>query len=571
MSRDIPNIIVLVAGTVDPINIFSNITKRAISNMGSENVYWQDNVEFIEGLRGLCDQYKNLALFDAHGWSGDNTTGNRQIAGAYLANRLCGSEGESAYYKGYLDREVIFHLIGHSHGGNVLNEFCQRAALAPEWPEQWKINSIVYLSTPFFQKQHLLAEQRLASTCKIINITNEFDITQRVIADFSMQDLLSALNIAYQPTANFTAAVKYIKNLPLLEIITTFTEVFAQPSVLKLLFNSDSYRLDTDKGESAYRKIIVLLGHLQEVMLFFADRTDALATNQADISSITDLYERRLMNTRLKGEVEKVINGLYISFQQIQETLIQKIENQDYRVAPLAGELYPFLTQLIDYFSINQKTAKGPIFDLVGAIINNQIEYFDNTKATPSHQLSEHFLSQLINIDVSQHDPFYNIDNEKRFNAYIQQLEAIEREFSNTGSQMALLKLAASLLVLQPEAVEAMEQLKQLKNTIDSKLGASLLSPKRLAFSMLTMRGNIKPVRLLLNQFQVLLTQYTTLMTAWDLQSLSPLVTDLSYQDNNGQLIAIGSLAYFSVVSHSVSRQQFYNELRIQLEQQLNV
>ena len=154
MSDYTRNIIILVAGTVDPVCRQSSKEVRASSYENNGNYYWKDSPELIRQLKELEEKYENLAFFDKHGWSGNNTISNREIAGAYLANRLCGSNGQAAYYPAYFDIDVAFHLIGHSHGGNVINEFTKRAAVAEEWPEQWKIKSITYLSTPFFNNKH---------------------------------------------------------------------------------------------------------------------------------------------------------------------------------------------------------------------------------------------------------------------------------------------------------------------------------------------------------------------------------------------------------------------------------
>ena len=106
-------------------------------------------------------------------------------------------------YPGWKKEEVHLHLIGHSHGGNVINQFTELIAskemiakstiLKPrkitEFPKLWKVKSITYLSTPFFQKKHQLNHSKLHQQCKIINVYNEYDLTQQLIADFSLVNL----------------------------------------------------------------------------------------------------------------------------------------------------------------------------------------------------------------------------------------------------------------------------------------------------------------------------------------------------------------------------------------------
>ena len=93
----VKNIIVLFAGTTDPLCTTSNTNRRSISYESGDKSYWNDHPIFVEKLNGLCNEYDNVALFDRHGWSGYNTEATRKIAGTYLADRLCGGNKEEAY------------------------------------------------------------------------------------------------------------------------------------------------------------------------------------------------------------------------------------------------------------------------------------------------------------------------------------------------------------------------------------------------------------------------------------------------------------------------------------------
>ncbi|WP_397363474.1 hypothetical protein [Olleya sp. R77988] len=120
---------------------------------------------------------------DFFSWSGDNnnkdrTTGANRLL--YLIYRL---------YPNWKDEYVYFHFIGHSHGGNVINEYTNVIANDSSFPEKWKVKSITYLSTPFFKKQHQLKHKHLHPDCKLINVHNEYGITQRFVADFSLKNL----------------------------------------------------------------------------------------------------------------------------------------------------------------------------------------------------------------------------------------------------------------------------------------------------------------------------------------------------------------------------------------------
>ncbi|MGB3637656.1 MAG: hypothetical protein WBA39_08775, partial [Rivularia sp. (in: cyanobacteria)] len=212
------NIIVLMAGTVDPI--CHNSTKKYGSysyNHSEGNYYWEDSHELIKLLENLADKDEHIHFFNEHGWSGKNIKENRETAGRYLANRLCGGNNveNGAYYPKFLNKNVAFHLIGHSHGGNLINEFTEQAATTKEWSEQWKIKSITYLSTPFFNKKHRVNTKVLAPDCKIINVFNQFDLTQNILASFSMYDLFSAIEVVGKNNKNLEKTINKIKQNPL--------------------------------------------------------------------------------------------------------------------------------------------------------------------------------------------------------------------------------------------------------------------------------------------------------------------------------------------------------------------
>ena len=177
-TEKIRDLIYFVAGTTDPINI-NSIKHQA--NKG----YWRDSQKNFWGqVKELKLQYHDLHIEDEfYSWSGDNDTKERIKA----ANRLL--DTMNRVYPGFKRDEVHLHLIGHSHGGNVINQFTEIIAKDKHFPEHWKIKSITYLSTPFFQKKHQLNHAKLHKDCKIINVHNEYDLTQRLVADFSLVNL----------------------------------------------------------------------------------------------------------------------------------------------------------------------------------------------------------------------------------------------------------------------------------------------------------------------------------------------------------------------------------------------
>lgn len=590
MSNDTIHILVLVAGTVDPISLSPNDAVRASSYSGKNN-YWAENPNFIQGLKHLCDTTPNLALFDAHGWSGDNTKENREIAGAYLANRLCGSNGENAYYSGYRNKKVAFHLIGHSHGGNVLNEFTKRAAVAEEWPDTWQIKSVLYLSTPFFKHQHQLDCSALSPDCRIINVTNDFDITQRVIADFSMYDLASAVAIVSKETPAFHEAIHAIKQTPFMNGINKLIGIFAQPSALKLLFNSASYKFSDQDGAQIYSEMLTLLHRVKHILTGIKAIADKLSDSlyypsDKVVKRQEPQSTRHFMNETLKQETDNLIGGLIAHISHIHSAIETRHHQQDYSVTPLIGDIAPDLNHLIDFFTLDVDNAKGPFVDLLFALINNQIENFDNTTATPIHQLNDAFKEQLFHVNVTNKDTYYEAGNLAGFQQFIEKLENAEHDYEQDPTQKHLLKILITLLAPQSELNSVKTGMRKGIDLLDNVFGTQKHSLKRFLAKAATLWGDMTPIRKLAIRFQTLLKSYDHLIQEFDIDLLTPLdnpktssvtrsatteaqtSSEAETQQEKEQALRQGTLAHFAVVSHSVSRQKLYPEVEALLTPQ---
>lgn len=371
------NVFVLFSGTVDPICLKSNETKGSQSNNNDSNSYWknsQNSKNLIDRLKELSDKYERVHVFDKHGWGGKNIKNNREIAGQYLANRLCGSNGEKAYYEWH-DKNVAFHLIGHSHGGNLINEFTKRAATAKEWPEQWKIKSITYLSTPFFNKEHQLNTKMLAPDCKIINVFNKFDLTQRIIADFSMYDLFSAIDVVSKDNPDLDDTIKKIKQTPFQNLIKEldnnlsnakgFKKIF---KVLELIINPGAYEINKD-GANVYNKILILLDSLSQMLNQVEKIVYKLNTSlyypSEEIRCDEKLKEKRLISNELYKEISSKLEPLSKDINKIKEIVENRRNKNDYKLIVLLNEICPMLKPIIKFFTIEVKTGKGGITNLI--------------------------------------------------------------------------------------------------------------------------------------------------------------------------------------------------------------
>lgn len=171
------DIVQFVAGTTDPINI------TALKHQANKD-YWIGADNLWKHVKDLKPQFLDLHVQEEFfSWSGDNSTEERTKGAERLLDVLLRT------YSNWKRKEVHLHLIGHSHGGNVINQFTEIIANSADFPELWKVKSITYLSTPFFKEQHQLNPDKLHKDCKIINVHNDYDITQRFVADFTLHNL----------------------------------------------------------------------------------------------------------------------------------------------------------------------------------------------------------------------------------------------------------------------------------------------------------------------------------------------------------------------------------------------
>ncbi|PCK07390.1 MAG: hypothetical protein COA42_14540 [Alteromonadaceae bacterium] len=567
------NIIILVAGTVDPVSAISNLTTRAASYSGS-NDYWAENPEFTAQLNALSDESEMLALFPSHGWSGDNTKENREIAGAYLANRLCGSNGEIAYYSGYRKIPVSFHLIGHSHGGNVINELSKRAAVAAEWPEQWKIKSITYLSTPFFNDQHQLDSRALATDCNIINVFNRFDLTQRLIANFTMYDLSAAIALSKKETPELLKHLQHLGTYPYNEIIDRTKAVFEKFSPLSFIFNSAKYKYNNEDGHYVFQGVVELLDTLSQLISLIKDTAKTLSTtlytpSDKNVQKYIPPSTHYFISEDLYDNVATMLDKLTADLNHISQEFSERDAKQDYRITPLISEISPTLNRVIDFMSIDTKEASGSFVDLLYSIIKNQIQNFDNTSADPKAQLPEHLHEHLHHIDVSENDPYHQQGILANFDALMQQLESIEDDYQASPNQQNLLRMIITLASPQAEVKTYTQTLKKGLDLVGKFIGKGNFSPKRIVLTLITLRGALSPARKTALHLKRLLVSYSKLFDEFNIDLLKPeaaakLQTEApkpnAEEKESSPPPPVGGLMHFSTVSHSISRQVLGDE-----------
>lgn len=457
-SEEVFHLLILVAGTTDPINTFTDAGHRAISYANKDTKKYWDKA-FYDGIQELIASTQNASLFDMHGWSGDNRKGNREVAGAYLVNRLIGANKEKAFYgPSYKKKKVYIHLVGHSHGGNVMNEMTQQIyKLGKQWPATWKVKSFTYLSTPFFQKLHKVkVGDFVHPQAEVLNAYNDYDYTQRMLADFSLFTLHEAVQVN-----QITEIVK--GNIEQL--------MAASKAVPWNLANpKENYWLDKDEGKKLYTATRNLLGattanSMSVVKILQSIEAIAVGLNQpveykidqAIKANNSVTHSFKLLSDSNLASLRTVIAALTENIMLSVDELNSGITNNSYSRKgfgsaflrgglPLANNLAAFLNVPAGALNV---AGSGVLWRTLVGVLSDAIEVFDDTVTKPDTQFNSS--RPITPLDVTARDK-YN-DSKQKANAIklMANLEALEKRVTAKPQANLLFDLVLILLVHNPQ------------------------------------------------------------------------------------------------------------------------
>lgn len=382
------DIIQFVAGTIDPTNI------KGFEHEANKE-YWRGTDNFWQGINELKSQFLDLHIEDEFfSWSGDNNAEERTKAAERLFDVLL------RVYRNWTEKEVHLHLIAHSHGGNVINQFTEIIAQDDRFPPYWKIKSITYLSTPFFKEQHQLNHQKLHPDCKIINVYNEYDITQRFIADFSLNNLEVLVQKAQRQ--NFAEAIEAINktNFESFEILKDF------------VINNH------EEGPELWREAVVFLDGFDQLMDAMLEYVNSL--NPKKLQSQLEKLKTLLKNIKAWGqEARKTLDNN----KQGRKGGYGKgefIEDADLAMGiKLINKLVATEEALSSSYLIN---ILASIFE-EGTDITNQI---DDTSWTPEKQIQSKY--EITHLNITQEDPYDRHNKKSDFEDFATGIENSMKE-----------------------------------------------------------------------------------------------------------------------------------------------
>jgi len=546
----VENILIIVAGTVDPGNMDS--LKRANSYKSGavdSNYYWEENPSFVRKIKEYKEKYPHFHFFTKHGWSGDNAVINRKTAGAYLANCLCGS-GEKCYYLAFKDKKVCFHFIGHSHGGNVINEITRRMAEDPKWPDNWKVKTIVYLSTPFFQKLHQVNTAKFHDKCKIVNVFNKYDLTQRVIANFSLRQLPGMRESVSDN--KITACINEITGFDFNVLSALLT--MPKPKGWKV-WKEWEWEMEPNDGNRLYGNFLRLFNNMvqlikevekivtqlnREIEFKVAKGLEGKVSNKRQIIS-DDLRDRLL------SELTTIQTGLKPTIQAFQNRMAQA----QYPVLSFFDDLHfnAFITPLVELLAINPDTLEGKLSNLLHDILLEQIDEYDNTSNSPNHQLPK----PCIPVEVTNKDPYAGL-KDQQFERFITQMEKIEARYAQNQVKRDLLDMIFTLIA----------QLEFVHNN-QSFMETAVIWLARIlkAWDTVDHRVNLENT-LFEDRMNDLLRIFQSYQTIFKERDCGGIVVE---SDKNKP--KRGDLDYLMRISHSISRLELYEEVAKVLEEQI--
>lgn len=391
------HVIVLVPGTVQPVNLLPafGYDGNAVPRAGSGRGYWGDGfIGDVDKLMGLID--KKFSKEGAAGkyagktyygfeWSGDNNHNERVIAGGVLLKTLW------AQFSMWQGEPVYFHLIGHSHGGNVINEFTRLVGRAYAngargsrlmFGDRWFIKSVTYLSTPFFTIIEPPHAGMFMSSAQVVNVFNRFDMTQRFVADFTMKPLAPVVE-KLKPS------------------ITKVQDSFAALTQIISKAWDERWKIAWDKE---YRNKTI--SDIRNQIIQLLDSVIALIQN--------------FLDTCVEGsEAPEEIKGIVRpGFEAIIARL--KAAKAGNVTTGLYNDLLVILTALDEFCS-----GEGPLFNAIALVVLDKMEFFDNTKNTLDHYSAYKALGRKV-FDITSLDQYYYDQFNKNFELFMSRLAEVE-------------------------------------------------------------------------------------------------------------------------------------------------
>ena len=589
MPKNVIHVLILIAGTTDPVNSATHTSINARSygttpqNLTQEQIdslmnvpfnYWDK--EFKEQVEKFDEDYENLVLFPFYGWSGDNSKENREIAGKYLVNRLYTKDkyNKQGYYEGWNKKPVYFHLLGHSHGGNVINEMTKQIdKLGDKWPEKWKIKSITYLSTPFFKKLHQVKvnEKVFHKDAEIISLYNDFDLTQRMLADFSLETLSGALlRLDTKKLEIYINDFKtYLNSFPINILTGGFSKLktIISPAWGAYDYNQMTYEDGLELYDFTIKNLLLALKNILEESIKIIDTLSQAKTYEVshkDLKKIIDKKEHTIIPKSaaiqmksfikiLDADIDKIIKDL----KDVIEANTKKEEFSKLTYLEILFKDNQLIPHLVEFLDINPNTLQGvntSLWNQLYEILNHNIADFDNTYVKPDTQYKDSFLKDKItNINISNDDIYSSKKEALNYYKFIKYIENIEERYEASPTQFNLLDLLFTLVFQEKKAKDMIETVVNIISYIDT---AEYIATGEVDVRLKLLKGLLTNINTVFN-----------IRNFGELEDSTHKITPQQEKDNKDKnpyndTLKRGSLMYLLTQSHSTSRRRLHPKVK---------
>lgn len=474
------DVIIIVAGTVDPVNSKGNLAnsyegkpykkgkrpaapptaydkaahdvRKPEESQPDSNYYWGGNAKFVGKLLAFQSSHDHVMVFRDHSWSGDNCVKNRQLAGQIFIDWLCGN-GMVCALPAYKTRKVSFHLIGHSHGGNVINEMSLRIAKIGAWPTDWKVKSVVYLSTPFFQKIHKPTTAKWHGAARICNVFCKYDLTQTAIADFSLRQLTRVTNVVADENSNLNTCLDRIVKFDYKSMSVLVTAL--RPGWKWDWLNSGvEWHLDPTKARNMYEKVLDLI---KNIKLFFEEIKQIVTYLTYEVETpISETFKghgfvegRAILTEAMAAKINKELDAVVAGTEPAAKALKARMDSNFYPGDGFYEDIHTesLLLPLISLLSVDPGSLNGKVPNLLFEAFKPLIEVFDDTLHTCNHLYS----IPIVPVDVSPSDKYYR-KREPQFDKFKAAMIKAEAAYMGSGARYDFLHMLF-LLAAQLELV----------------------------------------------------------------------------------------------------------------------
>ena len=510
------DVVMFVAGTTDPINTkgekyqantyyWSGIDEKTKKETAeSVNNFWHK-------IKELKPKYLNLHIEgEFFSWSGDNDTKERNLASERLLDLLL------RVYRFWRNQEVHLHLVGHSHGGNVINQFTElitskemiskskilKANKFTKFPDLWKVKSITYLSTPFFQKKHQLNHGKLHPACKIINVHNGYDLTQQLIANFSLVNLEGLIK-SFQ-IEKFNKGINTVKTVKS-DVISTYLTAFNNP------FNNDFEK----KAVAAWKEMSTAflgINLITQELILYVNSIKIVSSNlQKEKKSFI-----RLLNSFLAWSYN--VHNNYSGTKKKHDK-ITWVNNLN---------LTEGLAVLNILFDIKSSPKDSYLLTLLAGLFGEKkgiVDSIDQTLWSPKKQTKG---LTVIDVPITDKDPYHLRGKKSNFDAF---LKGAQNAVGNNNLEDLLMRLFSQFI--EP---------KQLDNIT-----------KYIDYAEYVITGDLdKQLKILNKNFKI----YKSFVTLYHANLVLEKDENIKELDKKP-----GSIPYLAMVSHSLSHTQFWKEV----------